>query len=164
MRTGERPPREVIDLKESKFYRFFRPVIPPFLRPLALKYQEILSYLFFGVLSMAVNFGVYFLVNLFVPGIVANVPAWIGAVAFAFVTNKAFVFEDDGWDKNTLWPQLRDFTAARIFSLLLEEAIFFVFVERMRLNEDWIKVAGQLVVVLTNYVTSKLFVFRRKKS
>ncbi len=120
--------------------------------------------MFFGALSMAVNFGVYFLFNLFLPGIVANVPAWIGAVAFAFVTNKAFVFEDDGWDKRTLWPQIRDFTASRLFSLLLEEAIFFVFVELMHLSENWVKVAGQVVVVLTNYVTSKLFVFRRKKT
>ncbi len=137
-------------------------MIPPPLRPLALKYQEILSYLFFGALSTAVNFGIYFLVKLFAPAIVANVPAWIGAVAFAFVTNKAFVFEDGDWDRAALWPQLRDFTAARIFSLLLEEAIFLVFVEYMRLNEDLIKAAGQIVVVIANYVTSKLLVFRRR--
>lgn len=148
-------------MKESRFYKFFRPVIPPFLRPLALKYQEILSYLFFGVLSMAVNFAVYFLVDIFAPAIVANVPAWIAAVAFAFVTNKCFVFEDGGWDRATLWPQARDFTAARIFSLVLEEVIFLVFAELLHFNESWVKVAGQVVVVAANYVTGKLLVFRK---
>lgn len=156
-----RPRKEVADLKESKFYTFIRPVIPAFLRPAALKYQEILSYLFFGVLSMAVNFAVYFPVNLFAPGIVANIPAWVGAVAFAFVTNKAFVFEDGGWDRATLWPQIRDFAAARIFSLILEEAVFLVFAQLLRFPETWVKAAGQIIVVVANYITGKLFVFKK---
>ena len=150
-------------MKESKFYLFFRPVIPRFLRPLFLKYQEIISYMFFGVLSTAVNLVIFFAVNSFAPGIVANVPAWVGAVAFSFATNKAFVFEDGGWDKKTLWPQIRDFTAARLFSLLLEEGIFLVFVELAHFSEPWVKLAGQVVVVIANYLTSKLIVFRKKE-
>ena len=85
-----------MEQKKSKFYAFLEPVIPKFLRPTVLKYQEILSYLVFGVLSTVVNFAVYFPINLFAPGIVANIPAWVAAVAFSFVTNKAFVFENGG--------------------------------------------------------------------
>lgn len=150
-----------MDLKKSRFYAFLEPVIPRPLRPAVLKYQEVISYLVFGVLSTAVNFAVYFLVNLFAPGIVANIPAWVAAVAFAFVTNKAFVFEDGGWDKATLWPQLRDFTAARIFSLILEEGVFLLFAQLLHLPEAWVKVAGQVLVVVTNYITGKLFVFKK---
>lgn len=150
-----------MERKKSKFYAFLEPAIPKFMRPAALKYQEILSYLVFGVLSTAVNFAVYFPINLFAPGIVANIPAWVAAVAFAFVTNKAFVFENGGWDKATLWPQLRDFTSARIFSLLLEEAVFLLFAQLLHLPEAWVKVAGQVLVVVTNYITGKLFVFKK---
>lgn len=150
-----------MDRKKSKFYVFLEPAIPRFLRPTVLKYQEILSYLVFGALSMAVNFAVYFLVGLFAPGIVANIPAWVAAVAFAFVTNKAFVFEDGDWDRAALWPQIRDFTAARIFSLLLEEAVFLLFAHLLRLPEAWVKVAGQVLVVITNYITGKLFIFKK---
>lgn len=150
-----------MERKKSKFYTFLEPVIPIFLRPTVLKYQEILSYLVFGVLSTAVNFAVYFPINLFAPGIVANIPAWVAAVAFAFVTNKAFVFENGGWDKATLWPQLRDFTAARIFSLLLEEAVFLLFAQLLHFPETWVKVLGQVIVVVTNYITGKLFVFKK---
>ncbi len=151
-----------MEQKKSKFYRFLEPVIPRFLRPTVLKYQELLSYLVFGVLSTVVNFAVYFPLNLIAPGIVANIPAWVAAVAFAFVTNKAFVFENGGWDRATLWPQLRDFTAARIFSLVLEEAVFLLFVQALHLPETWVKLLGQVIVVVTNYITGKLIVFKKK--
>lgn len=150
-----------MDVKKSRFYAFIEPVVPRFLRPVVLKYQELLSYLVFGVLSTVVNFAVYFLINLFAPGIVANIPAWVAAVAFAFVTNKAFAFEDGGWDRATLWPQIRDFTAARIFSLILEEAVFLVFAQLLHFSETWVKVLGQVIVVITNYITGKLFVFKK---
>ena len=146
-----------MERKKSKLYAFLEPAVPRPLRPAFLKYQEVVSYL----LSMGVNFAVYFLVSLFASGLVANIPAWAAAVAFAFVTNKAFVYENGGWDRATLWPQLRDFTAARLFSLLLEEAVFLIFARLLRLPEAGVKVLGQILVVVTNYITGKFFVFKK---
>lgn len=148
-------------LNESRFYRFFRPVIPKFLRPFALKNQKILSYVFFGALTTLVNFAIYFPVKLFLGYLVANVIAWVGAVAFAFVTNKLFVFEEDHWERDRLVKQAGSFVAARLFSLLVEEATLFIFVELLHFSENWMKLIAQVIVLVLNYIFSNLIVFKK---
>lgn len=147
---------------EPRFYRLVRPLIPKPLRPLVLKYRELLSYLVFGVLTTLVNFLIYFPLKEVMPYWVANIPAWIGAVAFAFFTNKYFVFEDDNWERGHLLRQGARFASMRLVSLGLEELILLIFVEKLGLNENITKVVAQAVVILSNYVFSKLLIFRKK--
>lgn len=152
-------------MKESRFYRFFRPVIPRFLRPFVLRYQEVFSYLFFGALTVAVNLLLYFLLCRFMGYLAANVVAWVGAVLFAFVVNRHFVFESDSTGVKAVTFEVVTFFAARIFSLLVEELILYVFVERLRLPNGIVKFAAQLLVIVLNYFASKCIIFasgRRK--
>ena len=77
------------------------------IRNLLEKHRDILIYLVFGVLTTAVNYLVYLPCYnvLKLSGSLSNVLAWIGAVAFAFMTNKPFVFHSQDWSLKVLWPE-----------------------------------------------------------
>ena len=130
-----------------------------------LKYYDILAYLFFGALTTAVNYLVY------VPcynwwGIsasVSNMIAWLVAVAFAFVTNKPFVFKSMDWSAKVLLPELGKFIGCRVGSGVLETVIIFVTVDFLEWNGIWMKLLTSILVVILNYVGSKLLVFQKSK-
>lgn len=128
------------------------------------KHEEVVSYLFFGGLTTVVNYLVYLpCYNLLgFSGTVSNVIAWIAAVAFAYLTNKPFVFKSHDWSAKTVLPELTKFVGCRVGSGLLETAIIFVTVDLLGLNGNLIKVATSVLVVVLNYVASKLVVFRKK--
>ena len=148
---------------ESRFYRMIRPLIPKTLRPLFLKYQEYVSYLVFGVLTTLVNLVIFYALDRLMNYLVANVIAWIGAVIFAYVVNKLLVFESDRRDLRGLLYEIGTFFAARLLSLGLEEGILFLFVTRMGYSERIVKLIAQILVVIFNYVASKLIVFRKRQ-
>lgn len=128
------------------------------------KHEEILSYLFFGGLTTVVNYLVYLpCYNLMgFSGAVSNVIAWIAAVAFAYLTNKPFVFKSHDWSAKTVLPELTKFVGCRVGSGLVETAIIFVTVDCLGLNGNLIKLVTSVLVVVLNYVASKLVVFRKK--
>ena len=134
------------------------------LRALIEKYWDILSYLFFGGLTTVVNYLVYFPCYywLEISATVSNVIAWIVAVAFAYVTNKPFVFRSHDWRWKTVAPELAKFVGCRIGSGLLETAIIFLTVDLLSWNGILWKIITSILVVLLNYVASKLVVFRKK--
>ncbi len=129
------------------------------------KYRDVLAYLFFGGLTTLVNFLVYYpLTNLAgLSATVSNVIAWAVAVAFAFLTNKPFVFQSHDWSRAVVAPELTKFVGTRIGSGLLETALIFVFVDWLRLDKNLFKIAVAVLVVILNYVGSKLLVFRKKE-
>ena len=149
--------------EDNRLYRLVMPRIPPKLRPLADRYWELLTYLIFGVLTTLVNYIFYFLLKPLLGYLAANVLAWVFAVAFAFVTNKLFVFETKTGTRERLIREAARFAAARLFSLGLEELLLFLLVERMGASENLTKIFTSVVVVIVNYVLSKLLVFRKKK-
>lgn len=128
------------------------------------KHEEVISYLFFGGLTTLVNYIVYLpCYNLLhLSGAVSNAVAWVAAVAFAYLTNKPFVFKSHDWSAKTVIPELTKFVSCRIGSGLLETAIIFVLVDWLGLNGNIIKLATSVLVVILNYVASKLLVFRKK--
>lgn len=128
------------------------------------KYEEVISYLFFGGLTTLVNCIVYLpCYNILQwSGTLSNAVAWVVAVAFAFVTNKPFVFKSHDWSAKTLFPELTKFVSCRIGSGLLETAIIFVLVDCLNWNGNIIKLLTSVLVVILNYVASKLLVFRKK--
>ena len=150
-------------MQGSKFYRFIKPIIPKPLHPLVLKYQEMISYVIFGGLTTLVNFAIYFPLNRFISYLVANVISWIGAVAFAFFTNKIFVFEDTRWNLRSMLVQGGSFALARLLSLAMEEGILLLFVETLHLSSGITKIIAQIIVVIMNYFASKFLIFRDKK-
>lgn len=134
------------------------------IRILLHKHRDILVYLVFGVLTTAVNYLVYLpCYNLaHLPSAVSNIVAWIAAVAFAYVTNKTFVFRSLDWSIQTLLPELAKFLGTRLGSGVLETGILFLFVDVFAMNGNLWKLVTSILVVVLNYIGSKLLVFRRK--
>lgn len=128
------------------------------------KYEEIISYLFFGGLTTLVNYAVYLpCYNWFyLSGALSNVIAWVAAVAFAYLTNKPFVFKSHDWSMKVVLPELTKFVGCRVGSGLLETAIIFVTVDLLGWNGNVIKLITSILVVVLNYVASKLLVFRKR--
>ena len=131
---------------------------------LIVQYWEVLSYLIFGVLTTVVNYLVYLPVyNLLgLSAALSNAIAWVVAVAFAFVTNKPFVFKSHDWSVKTVIPELTRFVGSRIASGGLETVIIFLTVDCLNWNGNIIKLLTSVLVVILNYVASKLLVFRNK--
>lgn len=133
------------------------------LRALFDKYYDIISYLFFGVLTTVVNYIVYLpCYNILgFSAAVSNVIAWVAAVAFAYLTNKPFVFKSHDWSAATVIPELTKFVGCRIGSGFLETAIIFVTVDLLSWNGNVMKFVTSVLVVILNYVGSKLLVFKK---
>lgn len=129
------------------------------------RHYDVLSYLFFGVLTTAVNYLVYLpCYNLLhISASISNVIAWVAAVAFAFVTNKPFVFQSHDWSASVVLPELTKFVGCRVGSGVLETAILFVTVDCLQWNGNVIKLIVSVLVVILNYFGSKLLVFRKEK-
>lgn len=127
------------------------------------KYHDILVYLIFGVLTTVVNYLVYLpCYNLLhLSSALSNVIAWAAAVAFAFVTNKPFVFRSHDWSAKTVIPELTRFIGTRLGSGGLETLILFLTVDWLGLNGNVWKLVTSVLVVVLNYIGSKLLVFRK---
>ena len=127
------------------------------------KYWDVLTYLVFGVLTTVVNYLVFLPCYnvLQLSATVSNVIAWVVAVAFAFLTNKPFVFKSNDWSAKTVMPELTKFLGCRIGSGVLETAIIFVTVDLFCWNGNWMKLATSVLVVILNYFASKFLVFKK---
>ena len=134
------------------------------IRILIRKHYDVLAYLFFGVLTTVVNYVIYLpCYNLLQQSAaVSNAIAWVAAVAFAFVTNKPFVFKSHDWSAKTVVPVLTNFVGSRVASGALETAIIFVTVDLMLWNGNVMKLVTSVLVVIFNYVASKLLVFNKR--
>ena len=127
------------------------------------KYEDVLSYLFFGVLTTAVNYLVYLPCyhGLMLSAAVSNAIAWAVAVVFAYLTNKPFVFKSHDWSMKTVGPELTAFIGCRVGSGLLETGILFVAVDLLSWNGTVMKLITSVLVVVLNYIGSKLLIFRK---
>ena len=125
-------------------------------------HAEVLLYLVFGFLTTVVNFLVYFPLHngTTMLAAFANVIAWSAAVIFAFLTNKPFVFKSKDWSLRTVFAEASKFTAARLGSLVIETGIIYLAVDIMRLDGNIIKIITSIIVVILNYLASKLLVFK----
>lgn len=134
------------------------------LKALLLRYYDALAYLFFGVLTTVVNYGVYLpCYNLLgLSAAVSNAVAWVLAVAFAFLTNKPFVFKSRDWSAKTVLPELGKFVSCRLLSGVLETVIILVTVDWLLWDGNWMKLFTNILVVIANYFGSKLLVFKKK--
>ena len=128
------------------------------------KYKEIINYLIFGGLTTLVSIGTYALfTKLFnIDYLVSNVLSWIIAVLFAFITNKLFVFESKSKDKKQVSKEMINFFFFRVVSLGIEMVIMYTFVDLLSFNDLITKVIAQVIVILSNYIFSKVFVFKNQ--
>ena len=95
--------------------------------------------------------------------LIANIISWILAVTFAYITNKIWVFQVEIQGKKELLQQMFGFYTGRLLTLGIEEAILLIFITKLGFDSLIVKIAAQVVVVVSNYIISKCFVFRDKK-
>ena len=128
------------------------------------KYYDVITYLIFGVLTTVVNYLVYLPVyNLLgLSAALSNAIAWVAAVAFAYLTNKPFVFKSHDWSLKTVVPELTKFVSCRVASGAMETLIIFLAVDVMGWNGNIWKLVTSVLVVILNYFGSKLLVFTKK--
>lgn len=147
------------------------------IKDLFVKYKEIISYVFFGVLTTVVSFVSYAIFTKIIrtqneiAGVaVANVLSWVCAVIFAFVTNKLWVFESKESGIKTVLSELCKFTASRLFTGVIEWfgvplLVFFGLNQTiLGIEGMFSKVTVSVIVVILNYIFSKLFVFTKKNN
>lgn len=129
------------------------------------KNKELLLYLFFGGLTFLVSISSYAVFNIRIGwnALTANIASWILAVAFAYVTNRTWVFESSADSKRGIAREVVSFVSGRIVTLVTEELILLVFVTALEMNSILVKIVAQVVVIALNYVISKLVVFKSKK-
>ncbi len=146
--------------------------------------RETVTYLIFGVLATAVNFGIFKLADTALEKafttdltLLTNFIAWVGSVIFAYVTNKLFVFESKSWKKNVIAKEIPSFIGARVFSLGVEELGLLVFITWLGFDsfvleilpgfalggKMLVKIALAVIVVVMNYVFSKFIIFKNKE-
>ena len=133
------------------------------IRALLEKYWDVITYLVFGVLTTVVNYVVYLPVYnvLGLSAAVSNAIAWVVAVAFAFLTNKPFVFKSSDWSAKTVVPELTKFVGCRVASGAAETLILLLVVDILGWNGNLWKLLVSVLVVIMNYFGSKLLVFKK---
>ena len=155
--------------KEKKSDIFDRIMHLPVLNifePFYKKYKEGLMYLFFGGLAFFLNI---FLFALFtdimkINDLLANAISWVICVLFQYITNRTWVFDGHVEGSAALIKQISSFFGGRIFTLVVEEIIILVFITWLGFNRIAVKLVAQVVVIVLNYVISKLFVFKKKEA
>jgi uncharacterized membrane protein YfhO/putative flippase GtrA len=126
------------------------------------KYEQIVNYLIIGVLTTIVNFIAYVLFARVVgfDYIISSIISWIIAVLFAYITNKIFVFRSKTYTTNSFITEMYQFFKYRLVSLGIDLAIMFVLIDMIFIDDVIAKLIVQVVIVIVNYVFSKLFVFK----
>ncbi len=129
------------------------------------RYREVLMYIIFGILTTVVSLVVYYALVYTVlnPDMalelqIANIISWIAGVIFAYITNRKFVFESKN---NNKIKEVSNFVLARVLTLVLDMLIMFIFVTWLGFSDKIFKLVSQVVVIVLNYVFSKLFVFKK---
>ena len=132
------------------------------IKALLEKYKAIIRYGIFGVLTTFINIVVYEAFYRYVDwsNVVSNIVAWVAAVLFAFVTNKLWVFESRTTEKKALMFEIISFFGCRLATGVLDLAIMYVAVDEMALNSTLMKCISNVIVIIVNYIASKLIIFK----
>lgn len=128
--------------------------------PFYKKHKSVLLYLLFGGLTTLVSIGIFALCLPVMDVLVANILSWVGAVSFAYATNRTWVFSSKEKGIGIL-GEAGAFFGGRIVTLALEEAILYVFISLLFLSPLPVKILAQVIVLILNYGISKLFVFKK---
>lgn len=130
------------------------------------KNEELWNYLIVGLLTTVVSLATYFICtetfldpNNDIQLQIANIISWVFAVAFAYVTNRVYVFKSKSKE---YFKEISSFVGARILSLVMDMFTMFIIVSVLHFNDKIGKLFSQIVVTIANYILSKLFVFKKE--
>ncbi len=159
----------------NKIILWFVNLMPKPIQNFYFKYEEIWLYLFYGALTTLVS-----MVTKLIPLYLADKDAmgdfytvysglcaafsWICAVTFAYFTNRAYVFKSTANTKKEFWKEFVNFYAGRLLSFFIDAGITMVFIGWLRWSEFWVTLAAQIIILIINYIISKVFVFRKTEA
>lgn len=125
-----------------------------------MKNSLYISYLFWGLLTTAVNIGVYYLFTamLGIPYLISNLLAWFISVTFAFFTNKYFVFDKS--NKRGIIKEYMLFFSSRIFTGILDMGMMYLLVSLLSFDDVISKILVNVFVIVANFLISKHIIFK----
>lgn len=129
------------------------------------KKEEVWNYLISGAFGFVISIVSYWLFREIGFSLeISNVLSWIIAVISMYLTNKYFVFKTKCNTKKEVIKEFISFIAARIFTLIAETVILYLGFNFLHLNDIIVKIFAQIIVIILNYVFSKIFIFKKQKS
>lgn len=130
------------------------------------KKKEVVLYIFFGALTTAVNVAVYYFcyVRADMGNAASTAAAWFLSVIFAFFTNKLFVFESSSMSLQTMFPEAVKFCGCRAGTGAGELALMYISVDVLHFNGMAMKIITNVIVIVLNYIVSRLFIFKKSAS
>lgn len=128
------------------------------------KYRSFIAYAVFGVFTTVVNIVTYNIcyVQMGMSNTISNVISWVLAVTFAYLTNKVWVFDSRSWEWSVLVKEVPAFISCRLATGIMDLVIMFVSVDVMKANGMIMKILSNVLVIILNYVFSKLVIFKKK--
>ena len=155
----------IVDSVEYFFLWLFSKIGLGFFVKWYVAHSEGMRYLVMGALATVVNIAVYdicyYLVN--IPNAISNCIAWVVAAVFAYFTNKMCVFITKTKDKKDLLREVTSFFGARLVTLGFDELIMIITVDVLNWNAGLMKIVANIVVIILNFIFSKLFIFKQDK-
>lgn len=159
----------------NRLILWFVKKMPKCIQEIYFKHEEVLLYIFYGGLTTVVSF-----ITKLVPLYLADKDAmgnfytvyatgcavfsWICAVTFAFFTNRAYVFKSNANTRSAFWKEFVNFYIGRLASLGIDAGLTAVFIGWLKWNEFLVTLAAQIIILVINYVISKVFVFKNTDS
>lgn len=134
------------------------------LKKLCIKHKAIIKYGIFGALTTIINIVTYVVCYTYlgISNVVSNVIAWIIACSFAFITNKIWVFESKSMYPRTVIYEVVTFFGCRLATGLMDLVIMYVAVDVHAWNSSLMKCISNIIVIVANYVASRMVIFKKK--
>ena len=126
--------------------------------------REIIMYGIFGVLTTILNIFSYWALTRFLnlSTVAGTVWAWLIAVFFAYATNRKYVFHSENNSIKSILSELISFLACRLATGIMDVVIMYLFVDVFKFNDVIIKTISNILVIIFNYIASKLLIFKKK--
>ena len=131
------------------------------------RHKEIINYLIYGILTTIINLITYYslIYTVFNPSNsielqITNIISWTTSITFAYITNKLYVFNSH--NKNII-KEIITFYTSRLTTLLFDIILMYIFVTKLNLNDKIIKLIVAIIIIILNYIISKLLVFKKTK-
>lgn len=138
------------------------------IKALLIKYEEIIAYLIVGVLNTIVSWAAFFVcaytfldAQIVWQNMLLSVISWVVGVVFGYFMNRRFVFKSK---EPNIWKEFLQFSGGRVSTWLLDMVMMVLMVNLLNINEAFSKIFVSVLVMIGNYLISKLFVFKKKES
>lgn len=129
------------------------------------KYKDMIFYGVFGLLTTAVNILTYWVMShpMKMSTGWSTVVAWALAVLFAYVTNRKWVFHSNADSRAKVAKEITSFFGCRLVTGMIDWSLMFICVELMLWDDMMVKIVTNVIVIILNYIFSKLLVFGDKR-